>query len=135
MGFPRAFLCFIFILPLLVSCGNTDGQHNADSIPDSARSANTGVTLPDSVVQPEITFKTFASKDNAGAPGWGYDLYVGKKKTIHQPIIPAVPGNDAFATEEEAKRAGELAVYKMKSTGAFPTITIHDLDSLGIKHK
>lgn len=129
MRFPRAFLCFIFVLPLLVSCGNDTGP-SADSIPGSSGYKNNGI--PDSVAQPEITFKTFAVE---GGKGWGYDLYVGEKRTIHQPIIPAVAGNDAFATEEDAKKVGELAVYKMKSTGSFPTITLHELDSLGIKHQ
>lgn len=133
MRFSRAFLCFLFILPLLVSCGNDTGAET-DSIPDSTHSTSNNVNPPDSIPQPqpEITFKTFAVE---GGKGWGYDLYVDKKRTIHQDIIPAVAGNDAFATEADASKIGALAADKMKLTGSFPAITIHELDSLGIKHQ
>ena len=130
MTFFRAFLCFFFILPVLVSCNSGDEQDIADSIDELAHSTENRMRSADSMLQPEITFKTFALNG-----GWGYDLYVDDKRTIHQPIVPAVAGNDAFATEEDAKKIGELAVFKMRSTGSFPTITIQELDSLGIKHQ
>lgn len=133
MTFPRAFLAFFFIIPALFSCGSNNGNDGADSISDSAK---TGVISQEPTVQMDITVKTFVVKDSADKEkGWGYELYVDGKRTISQPIIPAVPGNDAFATEEDAKKIGELARQRMQSTGSFPTISIHDLDSLGIKHK
>jgi hypothetical protein len=132
MSFPRPFFAFVFILAIFIlaaSCGNNEGNDAHDSINDSA---NTGVTPP----QIDITVQTFIVKDSADKQkGWGYELYVDGKKTISQPIIPAVPGNDAFATEEDAKKIGELARQRMQATGSFPTITIRDLDSLGINHK
>lgn len=131
MSFPRCFIVFLICVSFLVSCGDDKGN-GVDSLGKDSVIAN----APDANLLMEISFKTFEVKDSADKKmGWGYDLYVDGKRTIHQPLIPAVPGNDAFATENEAKLTGELAVKKMKLTGAFPTITIQELDSLGIKHQ
>ncbi|MDQ3109375.1 MAG: DUF4907 domain-containing protein [Bacteroidota bacterium] len=101
---------------------------------DSVNNDTSTSRAPRTVLTIEV--KTILVKDSADKPkGWGYDLYVDGKRTIHQPIIPAVPGNDAFATEQDARRTGEVAMKKMKMTGSFPTITIQELDSLGIKHQ
>ena len=131
MTFPGPFIFSLFFTLLLVSCGN-DSSGNGDSL-----SGSTIVKAsPDSAPSFAITVKTFVVNDSTRKKtGWGYDLYIDGKRTIHQPLIPAVPGTDAFVTEEDAKKTGELAIKKMKQTGTFPTITIHDLDSLGIKHQ
>ena len=135
MSFTRSFLAFAVSIPMLVSCGDATGN-SGDSIKDSVNSTNANLKSPDFSAALEITVKTFEVKDSTGkSKGWGYDLYVDGKRTISQPIIPAVSGNDAFATEDDAKKTGELAVKKMKMTGSFPTISIDDLDSLGIKHQ
>jgi hypothetical protein len=130
MSFPRLLTIFIFGLPMLVSCGNGNSR-DADSI-----IADSPVKIATDTAAPVITVTTYMVQDSADKQkGWGYELYVNGKRTIRQPIIPAVPGNDAFATENDAKKIGELAAYKMRATGSFPTISIHDLDSLGIKHQ
>ena len=137
MIFSRSTTAFFFVIPLLISCGNSTPPGAKDSLAGS----DCVPVVPDPVPQMgfqknmQIEVKTYAVKDSADKlKGYGYDLYIDGKKTIHQPIIPAVPGNNAFATEEEAKRTGELAAAKMKATGSFPSLTIHELDSIGIKH-
>lgn len=132
MNFPRYFLFFLVSISFLVSCGNDKGNSIDSLDKDMDHALENSQAIPSG----DITFKTFVVKDSADKEeGWGYDLYVDGKRTIHQPLIPAVPGNDAFATENEAKLTGELAVKKMKLTGAFPTISVHELDSLGVKHQ
>lgn len=134
-------MIFIFVaFSFLISCGNgTDNTHN-----DSFNADTNNVTAATGNIPEQPTYdssivvevKTFeVSEMDQTKHGWGYDLYVNGKRTIRQPIIPAVPGNDAFASDADAKKIGDLAAWKMKSTGAFPTINIHDLDSLGIKHQ
>ncbi len=131
MIFPKSLIFSVFITLFLISCGN-DSAGNEDSIPDSIVLKKNADPVPSF----QIGVKTFGVKDSTGKEtGWGYDLYVDGKRTIHQPLIPAVPGTDAFATEEDARKTGEFAMGKMKLTGAFPTLTIEELDSLGIKHQ
>lgn len=81
--------------------------------------------------------KTFEVKDSTTNKvlGWGYDIYIDNKRTIHQPHIPAVQGNSYFATEEDALKTGRFAADKMKTTGSLPTISLEELESLGIIKK
>ncbi|GAB4133684.1 MAG: hypothetical protein Fur0041_06160 [Bacteroidia bacterium] len=69
---------------------------------------------------------------NSDDQGWGYDLYIDGKKSIHQPFIPAVSGNRGFATKEEAELVAQLAVKKLQSGMGLPTISLEELDSLKI---
>jgi hypothetical protein len=79
-------------------------------------------------------FKTFEVKDDAQKVlGWGYDIYINGERKIHQPTIPAVSGVHYFKDETEARTVAAYATNKMKSSGSFPTLSINELDSLGIK--
>ena len=139
MIIPRSMMTFLLAIPLLVSCGNSNNPVPGDSLKMHDSLSAVHDSAPQMAFQKEkmqIEVKTFPVKDSADKlKGYGYDLYVDGKKTIHQPIIPAVPGNDAFATEQDAQRTGDLAAAKMKATGSFPSLTVHELDSLGIKHQ
>lgn len=64
--------------------------------------------------------------------GWGYDIYIFGSLYIHQPHIPAVPGNRGFKTEADAKKAGEWAMHKIRNNIMPPTISVQELDSLGV---
>jgi hypothetical protein len=81
----------------------------------------------------EYTLKTFEVVESGISMGWGYDIYINGQRTIHQPTIPAVSGIHYFNTEKAATEVGEYAIKKMKLSGSFPTLTIPELDSLGIK--
>lgn len=76
----------------------------------------------------KIEVKTFA---NANISGYGYDIIVDGHTYVHQPNIPAVPGNNGFASEEIAKKVAGLVVMKIKKNIMPPTIDVKELDSLG----
>ena len=64
--------------------------------------------------------------------GWGYDIYVNGKLFIHQPMIPALQGIKEFETEAKARKVAEFVADKIKRNILPPTVTVHELDSLGI---
>lgn len=66
---------------------------------------------------------------------WGYDISIDGKKYVHQPHIPAVNGNHKFKTKEEAERTAALVVHKIKNNIMPPSVTIEELDSIGISIK
>lgn len=74
-----------------------------------------------------ITFLSFKT-DN----GWGYDIYINDKKYIHQYYIPAVNGNRPFKTKEDAEKTAELVKTKIKKNILPPSVTINELDSIGV---
>ncbi|MBC7721245.1 MAG: DUF4907 domain-containing protein [Pedobacter sp.] len=63
--------------------------------------------------------------------GFGYIVYSDTLPMIKQPFIPAIEGDKAFINEDQAKRTGELVVYKIKHN-LLPTVSISELDSLHI---
>lgn len=76
----------------------------------------------------KIEVKTF----QVDSTGWGYDIYLHGGKYVHQPQIPAINGNRAFNTEEDAKKAGELVAHKIRNNIMPPSVTVQELDSLGV---
>lgn len=66
------------------------------------------------------------------ADGWGYRILNGDSLLIHQPFIPVVPGVKRFKTERDAALTGELTLSKIKHGLFPPSVTLKELDSLGI---
>lgn len=66
------------------------------------------------------------------AVGWGYLIKQKSRIVIHQPTIPALSGTQGFSSEQKARRAGELVVSKIRGGHFPPTLTPHELDSLGV---
>ena len=52
---------------------------------------------------------------------------------VHQPNIPAVMGNRGFSTEEDAAKTADLVMYKLKNNIMPPSVSVSELDSIGIK--
>jgi hypothetical protein len=94
------------------------------------------MVVPPSAPVPVSSYesRTFEIKDSITGKslGWGYDIYVDNSRVIHQKIIPAIEGNHTFKTEADASKTGSYAANKMKQTGSFPTLSVKELDSLGI---
>lgn len=119
-----------------ISCSNNEANADQKSTKVSL-AAPTELDAPPqspSINSQLLDLKTFEVKDKTTGKllGWGYDIYIDGKRNIHQPIIPGIAGNNSFSSEEKAKTTGTFAINKMKQTGGLPTITIKELDSLGV---
>ena len=101
----------LFFILLLVFVGNLlhAQQH-------SSASAN-----------PDISFKLIPAKEKT----WGYDIYKEGKLFIHQPSIPAMPGNTGFATKEAAEKVAKKIIDKIKIGEIPPTISIEEMKKMG----
>ncbi|MES2141089.1 MAG: DUF4907 domain-containing protein [Bacteroidota bacterium] len=120
------FALFFFTFLLFSSCEEPKHKNGEDP---SRSNTDNNASAPSNGME----LKTFELKDSTGrSHGWGYDIYVDGIKTIHQPIIPAVPGNNSFKSESDAQKVGSFAVDKMLKQGSLPTILIKELDSLGV---
>ena len=77
----------------------------------------------------DFSFTCFQNKDKS----WGYDILSSGKLFIHQPIIPALPGQKGFDSKHSASIVAELAIKKLKEKpNEFPTIIIEELKKLKI---
>lgn len=64
--------------------------------------------------------------------GWAYKIYKNKKVFINQPFIPAVRGTHYFKTKKDAELTAQLVIDKMSKKNGLPSVTIEELDSIGV---
>jgi hypothetical protein len=76
----------------------------------------------------EITTKIIPSANNT----FGYDILLYGRPLVHQPHIPGLPGNEGFATKERAQIVAEFVVKKIRNREMPPTVTIEDLNNMGV---
>jgi hypothetical protein len=76
----------------------------------------------------EITIKIISSINHT----FGYDILLNGRPLVHQPNIPGLPGNKGFATEGRAQKVAEFVVRKIRKNKMPPTVTIEDLNSMGV---
>ena len=79
----------------------------------------------------EITIKTIPSANKT----FGYEIILNGKTLVHQPSIPGLPGNNGFTTKERAKKVGAFVVNKIRKNEMPPTVTIEDLNKMGVLKK
>jgi hypothetical protein len=75
---------------------------------------------------PKLTYTIINNADNT----FGYDIYSDGRLKIHQPSVPAMPGNKGFATKAAAEKVAQLAIKKMAKGESLPTISREELKKL-----
>lgn len=110
---------------------------------DSTNSAKAFLSREDSVkatliqTKPQEPFSIVCYLNDtvfgSGCDGWGYDLLKEGKRFIHQPCIPAIPGQKGFSNEEEAYKTGRFVLDKIERGQMPPSISVDELKSLGIR--
>jgi hypothetical protein len=118
----------LFLLSMATSCSILSGAKT--TAPKNPRLTTTEVDISTD----ELNIKIFRNDTLAGDMklGFGYDIFRGNVLYIHQPKIPAIQGNIGFSTEEKAKQVADLMHYKIKNNIIPPSISIQELDSLGV---
>jgi hypothetical protein len=76
-------------------------------------------------------FKVEAFKVDAG---WAYRIYQGNTPVIEQLSVPGIAGNTGFKTELDAHNTGTLVKSKLDKGTFPPTVTRHELDSMGVSY-
>jgi len=97
-------------------------------------SSDTGIE--DIYEEKETVLETQLSIEIIPAPNdtYGYDIKRNGDVLIHQPNIPALPGNEGFKSAQDAEKVAELVVVKINN-GIFPPgISVVELDSVGVLH-
>ena len=109
----------LFLPTILSGCSEKNREGDARYEKNNAK--------PDT---PGITVKTFPLDSLKSA--WGYDIYMNGKLIVHQPHIPAIAGTKGFSSEEDARKTAALMALKIKNNIMPPTVSVKELDSLGI---
>lgn len=77
-------------------------------------------------VNPTYSFKIIDAPNNT----YGYDIFAEDMLIIHQPSIPALPGNEGFKSKIGAEKIAQLVITKTKKGEMPPTITIDEMKKL-----
>ena len=76
----------------------------------------------------KLTYKIIPVANNT----FGYDIFSDWKKLVHQPSIPAVPGNDGFKSIPDAEKVAKLVISKIKKGEMPPTVSTDELKNLKV---
>ncbi|MFT5822463.1 MAG: hypothetical protein ACI8ZM_003719 [Crocinitomix sp.] len=120
------FLLLFFVL-FVFSCGST--MDDEDIVVDSIETIiDNPIEIDIPAPSPIYTVEPFEK----GANDWGYRIMNRDAMFINQPHIPAAQGNSGFSSKEKAIIAGNFMIYKLETEIGFPTVSIAELDSLGV---
>lgn len=123
------------IIGLVTSCvfifGLFSCENNQELSVDSA-TENREVTIETKVIESIGTTKYSVSVYEVNNNEFGYDVLMNGKPYIHQPHMPAIGGNSGFSSKEKAEQAGNFVIQKLMNNIIPPTISVNELDSLGL---
>ncbi len=119
------------------ACGSKNESNvvaiDADSVIVSSDSLSVHIdTVATVSSDTQAQIQVIVFKNDVATNGYGYDIMVNGKKMIHQPNIPAVTGNRGFNSESDAQNAGALVKRKLLNKVMPPTISIDELNAIGI---
>ena len=111
---------YFYILLLLLIAG-LNSSFSAHTLP--IKSSNSQASAVNST---SVDYKIIPSINHT----WGYDIYRGGKKIIHQQCIPGMPGNEGFRKKLQAKKTARLVIKKIEHGEMPPTVTPEELKEL-----
>ena len=136
----------------LISCNNGKGENNNDKgnlsemksespmsneeteakkLQEPANEASKQNPYKDAKIQVQV-FKNDTVKPVSEYKGYGYNILINEELTVHQPHKPGVPGMMGFKSVADAKKAGDFIAYKIRNNSMPPTVSMRELDSLGV---
>ena len=113
--------CLILSILVLFSCGNSESKESFN--PTNDREVYSG-----KVQEPAYTMEVAENVEF----GWGYQLFKDGKLMIDQKHIPAIQGEKGFSSKENAEITGNYILSKIKNGDFPPTVSVQELDSLGV---
>jgi hypothetical protein len=122
-------IVLIILVLVFVSC--------KDAVPKKSP-GNEDLTLTDKPVEDEIREKNtsvYEVRTVENASGWGYEVWKDGAMVIKQEHIPAVQGIRAFSSQEQAQKAAEIIKAKLEQGIFPPTMSMAELQSIGVDIK
>ena len=126
-------IVLIILVLVFVSCG--------DSVPKKSPEKsleNEGVTLTDKPKEAEKREKNSSVcevRTVENSLGWGYEVWQNGAMVIKQEHIPAVQGIHVFSSKEQAQKAAEIIKAKIEQGIFPPTMSMAELQSIGVDIK
>lgn len=122
-------IVLIILVLVFVSC--------KDAVPKKSPN-NEDLTLTDKPVEAEKREKDSSVcevRTVENSLGWGYEVWQNGAMVIKQEHIPAVQGIHAFSSQEQAQKAAEIIKAKIEQGIFPPTMSMAELQSIGVDIK
>jgi len=124
-GNPCFFILLALTLPTSFHSCNNDSNNSRQKLQEHFYSER--------LTSDKIEIRTYRNDSLiSGSKGWGYDIYINGTKYIHQPHMPAINGEEGFKSKEDAVKTAELIARKINNNMMPPSISVNELDSLGV---
>jgi hypothetical protein len=107
-----------FVLLFIVACSQTSSKSSDEESNDDSST----------ITSEKYEVITTENPDKS----YGYQILKDGKLMIDQKNIPAIQGNRGFSTKSDAEKIANFAIDKIKKGVFPPTISVEELDSLGI---
>ena len=127
------FIVLIILVLVFVSCEEGANKKSSENSPK-----NEDLTLTDKPVEAEKREKNssvYEVRTVENASGWGYEVWQHGALVIKQEHIPAVQGIRAFSSQEQAQKAAEIIKAKLDQGIFPPTMSMAELQSIGVDTK
>ena len=131
------FIVLIILVLVFVSCEDAANKKNPENSPKNS-TKNEELTLKDKPKEDEIPEKNtsvYQVRTVENASGWGYEVWKDGAMVIKQEHIPAVQGIRAFSSQEQAQKAAEIIKAKLDQGIFPPTMSMAELQSIGVDIK
>lgn len=121
------------MLLICVACCLGTGQAMASPAAAIGPLAYMAPGLTDTVPATPAATKSYHYKVFTSANGtYGYDIFTGPRKLIHQATIPGQPGNKGFTRKNSAGKVATLVMSKLQKNIFPPTVSTAELKQLGV---
>ena len=127
-AFILTVLVVVIALPLLALAVEGGGNDKAPKDVSPQKEALPEQEKPNPYKDADISIKIIPSVNKT----YGYDILLYKRPLVHQPSIPGLPGNEGFGTKEKAQKVAEFVVKKIRNNEMPPTVSIEDLNKMGV---
>jgi hypothetical protein len=76
----------------------------------------------------KVTYQIINSTGNS----FGYEIFIDKKRFIHQTVVPATSGNKGFKSKRDAQKVAELVSRKIIHGEMPPAISLEEIHKLNL---
>jgi hypothetical protein len=131
------FIVLIILGLVFVSCEDVGSKKNPENGPKNS-TKNEDLSQKDKPVEAEIREKNtsvYEVRTVENASGWGYEVWKDGAMVIKQEHIPAVQGIRSFSSQEQAQKAADIIKTKLEQGIFPPTMSMAELQSIGIDTK
>ena len=119
----------------MISCENSTDEVKSTIVNETDPETRPSATMEEKIEVENVKKSPYEVKTVQNSLGWGYEVWKDGALIINQTHIPAIQGLRAFASQEQAQKAVDIIKIKLDKGIFPPTISIDELQGIGVDTK